>query len=59
MRADPVLRRTPIIILTAMADPRLKEKGVDAGANLAIQKPFDPNQLIGLIKKALALKTKR
>ena len=59
MRADPVLRRTPIIILTAMADPRLKEKGLEAGANLAMQKPFDPNQLIGLIRKALAIKAKR
>jgi DNA-binding response OmpR family regulator len=42
-----------------MADPRLKEKGLEAGANLAMQKPFDPNQLIGLIRKALAIKAKR
>jgi DNA-binding response OmpR family regulator len=58
LRADPKLKGTPIIIITAMADPDLKAKGLEAGANLAIPKPFNPTQIIVLIKKALELKAK-
>ncbi len=58
LRADPNLKRTPIIIMTAMTDPALKNKGVEAGANLAIPKPFNPTQIVALIKKALELKAK-
>jgi CheY-like chemotaxis protein len=58
LRADPNLKGTPIIIITAMADPDLKTKGLEAGANLAIPKPFNPTQIILLIKKALELKAK-
>ena len=44
LRADPDLATTPIItIMTAMLDPAWKEKGLEAGADLAIPKPFDPN----------------
>jgi CheY-like chemotaxis protein len=58
MRADPDLHDTPIIILTALVDPKLNLKGFQAGANLAIQKPFDPKKLIDTIKTALALRPK-
>jgi CheY-like chemotaxis protein len=56
LRSDPNLKRTPIIIMTAMMDPTLKSKGSGAGANLSIPKPFNPNQIVALIKKALELK---
>jgi putative two-component system response regulator len=59
MRADPVLRETPIIILTAMVDPKLNVKGFQAGATLAMQKPFEPQKLLSTIKTALALKATR
>jgi DNA-binding response OmpR family regulator len=58
LRAEPDLKRTPIIIMTAITDPGLKTKGFEAGANLAIPKPFNPTQIIALIKKTLALKAK-
>ena len=58
MRAEPDLKDTPIIILTAMNDPNLNIKGFEAGANLAMRKPFNPKDLITTIKTALALKTK-
>ena len=59
MRADPDLRETPIIIVTAMVDPKLNVKGFQAGATLAMQKPFEPQKLLNTIKTALALKAKR
>jgi len=58
LRADPDLKRTLVIIMTAMTDPALKNKGSEAGANLAIPKPFNPTQIVALIKKALELKAK-
>ena len=58
MRADPELKDVPIIIVTAMSDPKLNVKGFQAGANLAIKKAFDPKKLVDTIKTALALKTK-
>ena len=58
LRADPNLMGTPIILITAMTDPELKTKGLEAGANLAIPKPFNPTQIITLIKKALELKAR-
>jgi CheY-like chemotaxis protein len=58
MRADPELRETPIIIITAMQDPKLRVKAFKAGATLALQKPLDPQRLINTIKTALALKFK-
>ena len=59
MRADPILKDVPIIIVTAMVDPKLNVKGFQAGATLALQKPYDPKKLIATIKTALALKAKR
>jgi CheY-like chemotaxis protein len=59
MRTDPELKDTPIIILTAMHDPNLNVKGFQAGANLAMRKPFGSKELINTIKTALALKAKR
>ena len=48
-----------VCIVTAMVDPKLNIKGFQAGATLAIQKPYDPKKLIATIKTALALKAKR
>jgi DNA-binding response OmpR family regulator len=59
LRAEPEFKHTPIVIMTAMIDPGLKTKGFEAGANLAIPKPFNPTQIIALIKKALELKAKK
>ena len=58
MRADPDLKDIPVIIATAMEDPKLNIKGFQAGANLATRKPFDPKKLVDTIKTALALKSK-
>jgi len=48
-----------VCIVTAMVDPKLNIKGFQAGATLAIQKPYDPKKLIATIKTALALQAKR
>lgn len=59
LRANPDFKDTPIIIITAKHDPRLNVKGFQAGATLAMRKPFETRKLIDTIKTALALKAKQ
>ncbi len=55
LRADPGLKDTPVILLTARKDPDLRLKGFKAGATLALEKPFEPDQLLRVIQTALSL----
>jgi len=59
LRADPAFGETPLIILTAMDDPKLNVKGFQAGATLALRKPFEPQKLVSTIQTALALKASK
>jgi DNA-binding response OmpR family regulator len=59
LRADPAFRETPLIILTAMDDPKLNVKGFQAGATLALRKPFQPQKLVSTIQTALALRASK
>lgn len=53
LRAKPQYRFTPLLMLTTEANPAFKEKGKAAGATGWLVKPFDPQQLIGVVKKVL------
>ena len=59
LKADPRTAPIPLIILTAQADPKLNAKAFQAGADLALTKPFQPDQLIATLRAALALKQRR
>ena len=52
LRALPDFKFTPIIILTTETGD-MKAKGKDAGATGWIVKPFNPEQLLELVKKFL------
>ena len=52
LRALPDFKFTPIIILTTETGD-MKAKGKDAGATGWIVKPFNPDQLLELVKKFL------
>jgi two-component system chemotaxis response regulator CheY len=43
----------PIIMLTTESDNSMKQEGKAAGATGWIVKPFNPEQLIGVVKKVL------
>jgi len=45
IRDDPVIRNTPIIIITALTDAESKKVAVDAGANDYLTKPFRVDDL--------------
>lgn len=53
LRAEPALSQTPIILLTAMADPTLESRGREAGATLTVRKPFGPALVVSIIQDLL------
>jgi two-component system chemotaxis response regulator CheY len=53
MRANPVQKFIPIILLTTESQESKKQEGKDAGATGWIVKPFRPDQLLAVVKKVL------
>lgn len=54
LRTDPLFRRTPIIIVTALNDLDSKLVAMGAGANDYLVKPFHIDQLFTIIEKQLS-----
>lgn len=59
LRAEPALRDTPIILLTASDDPELGPKGRQAGATASMRKPFGSANIIGAVEQALGRRIDR
>ncbi|MEO7084814.1 MAG: ATP-binding protein [Gemmatimonadaceae bacterium] len=53
MRADPALRGTPCILLTSLVDPHDVMRGLEAGADNYVTKPYEPAQLLQRIERTL------
>jgi DNA-binding response OmpR family regulator len=53
LRARPATRDIPIIILTGEAEPQSRVKGLDAGADDYISKPFHPQEFLARIRARL------
>ncbi|MDX1933633.1 MAG: response regulator [Capsulimonadales bacterium] len=51
LRNDPELKATPILMLTARAQDEDRERGLDAGVDAYVTKPFDPEQLSEIIAR--------
>lgn len=54
LRAKPAGAGVPIIFLTTESDAGLKSEARAAGATGWITKPFQPDQLVSVVKKVLA-----
>ena len=46
IRSDPALAATPVLMLSALSEVHHLERGVDAGANGYLTKPFDFRSLL-------------
>ena len=46
LRADPKTQHIPIIMLTAKGEEADRDRGLEAGANEYMTKPFSPSQVI-------------
>jgi CheY-like chemotaxis protein len=53
MRADAALKHVRIILLTSENEPRDIARGLAAGADVYLTKPFSPLQLLTLVEQAL------
>ncbi len=53
LRALPAYKFTPLLTLTTESTADKKQEGKAAGATGWIVKPFNPEQLLGVIKKVL------
>lgn len=53
LRQSPAHMGVPIIFLTTESDAAMKQRAKAAGATGWLTKPFDPDQLVKIIKKVL------
>lgn len=56
LRRDPLRRHIPVILLSGNNTEYDIQKGQDAGANIYLTKPFDPNELVNAVGQLLARK---
>lgn len=56
LKADPKWQNVPIILLTAMDTKEGLARGLDAGANDFLQKPFDRTELLARVRSMLRIK---
>ena len=54
LRRETVFKNTPFLFFTASTERSEIRKGLDAGANGYVTKPFDPDQLLSLMEKYLS-----
>jgi two-component system, chemotaxis family, chemotaxis protein CheY len=54
VRADPLHRTTPILVLTTESDPTKKDRARAAGATGWIVKPFNPDKLLDAVRRVSA-----
>ncbi len=53
IREDPLLTKTPILMLTALSAVDNKVQGLDAGADAYIPKPFDMREFVAQVRALL------
>jgi CheY-like chemotaxis protein len=51
LRADPLTQTTPVVFLTGLAQATDMERGVAAGCDAYVTKPFDPLDLVALVER--------
>jgi len=54
LRADPMTRRVPIVMVTSAMNKAERTRGLRAGADTIITKPFDPEDLVATVGRILA-----
>ncbi len=55
LRADPQLRETPVILLSARAGQEARIEGMEAGADDYLIKPFSARELLALVESHLKM----
>ncbi len=55
LKSDPATAEIPVILLTALSDVRSRVKGIEAGADDFISKPFNREELLARVRSLLKL----
>ncbi len=58
LRARPLTRDVPVVVLTARAEERLRVSMLRAGADDFLLKPFDPGELLARVDRLVAGRTR-
>jgi len=59
VRADPLLQRVPVIVMTSASDAATKLRVLELGATDFLEKPVDPSELLLRMRNTLAFKAYR
>ncbi len=59
IRGDAAIKHTPVVMLTAFASEDTRQRGLDAGADEFIEKPFRTEELLELIDQLLKIREAR
>jgi two-component system chemotaxis response regulator CheY len=51
LKADPAMKFTPVLVLTTESQDSKKQEGKAAGAAGWLVKPFEPETLLGVVRK--------
>jgi putative two-component system response regulator len=56
LKADPVTRLIPVVLMTALSEQDDRVRALDAGADDFLAKPFDPTELAARVRSLMRLK---
>ncbi len=56
LRQDPDTSRIPVVVLTGISDNEYKQKILDEGVDVYMEKPYDGDQLLAAVNKVLGNK---
>jgi len=56
LKSDPATKHIPVLLLTARGREEDRKRGMEAGADDYMTKPFSPNKLISRVSEMLGIK---
>lgn len=54
IRADPALAQLTIIMVSTQGHPASVQRGIDAGVDAYVVKPFDPDALVATVREKIS-----
>jgi putative two-component system response regulator len=58
LKSDPETQLTPVVLVTSLAAARDRVKGIEAGADDFLNKPYDHSELLARVRSLLKLKAR-